>query len=356
MYNDCCIENSRNRDFLLCPTCSTPLLRCPISTCPGMTDIFGRCLVCLNPVLIVDAGYAIRSGQTGLVSGRIENRGFGVFHLTHIWHRFGTSEGFEEKKLRESLAPQSQFPIYLAGFEPERAGHYLLQIRLRLEFQGQGFYFCGEIPLTEVKSEEKARHIHIENVQASGQAIVDIAASDYGKKREETIEHFETWKEVQLRHNPLVEQSSYGYEDKSYLTRETVVHFPNVETKANQVFKFYKKDFIAFGRNRPEKDSQIDAMIRIYPRNPSNDQLTQTISGRHFELRLKSGKLYLRDASTHGSAVNGKVLKNGMEMALKHGDYLSPFSDFRYCDLHCWKVCFGKEDEKIDVVSLIPKI
>ena len=152
----------------------------------------------------------------------------------------------------------------------------------------------------------------------------------------------------------IVSDSEYGYKDKSYVLPEVSIHFPDVETGEEHVFHFHPKKRIVFGRNRPDKDPEVDAMIRIYPRNEQNDNLTLAISGHHFALAIRSGKLFFQDTSSRGSTVSGKTLQNGMEIPLNHGDTLSPFTNANK-ENYFWKVSFQKkEGNKIDVIKLTP--
>ena len=348
MYNVCCIENSTNRDFLLCPICASPLLRCADSSCLGLTDVFGHCLVCLNPRLLVDTGYTVQSGQHGIIAAQIHNCGFMGFQLQKVRYRFSDTQQYQEKMIQNEIPSQSRAEFYLSGFEPERAGHYILQLCLYLVSGSNVFCFRSEIRLVEVQ-EKKEQNIHVEHLHASGQAIVDISAANHAAPRETS--HRESWQEMKLVHYPLSEDSGYGYEDKTYLTRACEVHFPDPETGQTSILRFYKKNFLVFGRNRPEKDIHTDAMVRIFPRNENNDDLTRRISCHHFKIILRSGKIFFQDCSTYGSIVSGEILTKGMERVLKHDDTISPFSELQY-SRYCWKISFHYCQNEIDMVRM----
>lgn len=347
IYNACCLESSQNLDFLLCPICASPLLRCTKgSSCVGLTDAFGHCPVCLNPKLLVDTGYTVKSGQHGIIAAQIHNCGFIGFQLQKVCYRFSDSQPYQEKTIQKEIPAQSREEFYLAGFEPERAGHYVLQLCLYLASGNNLFCFTSEIRLVEV-AEKKEQHIHVEHLHASGQAIVDISAADYGMTR--STGHQESWQEMKLVHSPM--SQGYGYEDKTYLTRMCEMHYSDPETGKNSLLRFYKKNHLVFGRNRPEKDTSMDAMVRIFPRNDHNDDLTRRISCHHFKLVLRGGKIFFQDCSTYGSIVSGEVLSKGMERIVKNGDTICPFSELQY-SRYCWKIHFHYCQNEITRITI----
>jgi len=119
----------------------------------------------------------------------------------------------------------------------------------------------------------------------------------------------------------------------------------DVETGQLREAGFHKGGLV-FGRDRPERASEVDFLLRVWPYdNERNCQLTKTISGRQFELYPSGGRLVLRDLSSYGTSVNGRSVGRDLTRSLRDGDVISPFSRPEEVMHRSWRVFLHGTDE-----------
>jgi hypothetical protein len=136
--------------------------------------------------------------------------------------------------------------------------------------------------------------------------------------------------------------------------RLTTVLWQDPESGKVHELDFRSKSRLVFGRNRPAKDPDVDGMMRVLPvESGRDDQANRAMSGQHFAVTLRDGRLWLVDLSQNGTLLDGRRVTARQPIALAHGQRISPLSDASLTHLLSYRVSLATDGDRISTAELV---
>ena len=334
---ECCYTSALHQDVTFCGECGKPLVRCmAVEECGGLLDDNGLCTVCVAPYMQIDAGALTAAKVGGAVAlpisvANLSSVGRPLL-VTGLWSREASGAWKEEEIAWERLAAGETRPLSIVADEIEKAGAHSLQIMIglssRWRWRQENYVFVAQLTLmVEDPSAENAPVVNIGGQSAGHGNTVYISGKSAAKSTRET-----TAEAVRL---PLVRAER----DERRLGLRGIDAVSWVPRHAEFVWLGFAKGdaphngpilapdgVLAAGRSRTRnQDGEGDLRLLADDSNGGIDEdLSRTISRRHFELYIESDRLILRVNGSRGIRVNGEAYGEGKVVQISDGDVVSP--------------------------------
>lgn len=335
----CCYRSSLSDDAAYCGTCSKPLIRCMAAQeCGGLLDDHGLCTVCVNPVIQVEAG-AVATARVGdaialpLSITNASSIGRPLF-VTGLWSREGgVGEWHRDPLGWERLSRGDTRAAKIMARDIQQTGSHSIELRIAVSnhwlWRKECYVFHTDFTLTVAPAEKNTGHVVNVDGKNEGHGSNIVYISGSGEKdyaRQVTGEPIF----LKLDRLELVERElDYrGTQNGTYVPRNAVIGwqgFPQSDISPEGPITTLDGILIA-GRNRSKlSGGQTDLRLMAETREGLIDnELSLSISRRHFELYIECDRLMLRVASDNGVRINNQTYSRNESVALQDGDLITP--------------------------------
>jgi hypothetical protein len=334
---ECCYTSALHAEATFCGDCGKPLIRCmAVEECGGLLDDNGLCTVCVAPYMQVDAGALTAAKVGGAVALPISVANLSTVGrpllVTGLWSREGSGAWKEEDIGWERLAAGETRPISIVADEIEKVGAHSLQIMIglssRWRWRQENFVFLAHLTLmVEDPSAEKGPVVNIGGQSAGhGNTVYISGKNDKKADKETTVEAMRlTMVRAERDERRL---GLRGLDAASWVPRQAEFvwqGFAKGDAPHNGPI-LAPDGVLAAGRSRT-RNQDGDGDLRILAEKPDggiDEDLSRTISRRHFELYIESDRLMLRVNGSRGIRVNGTAHGEGKVVQIFDGDVVAP--------------------------------
>ncbi|WP_419808617.1 FHA domain-containing protein [Sphingomonas sp.] len=362
---DCCFDSVRaDPAALFCATCGQPLARCMAhADCGGLVGEDGLCHVCVAPHLQIIPGATMNAPIGGSVALPFDLYNSSTVDrpllVTGLWSR-EKGEWRKERLGWEQLDPNTRAPASVIAREFDRAGLHEIEIMwavaTRWRSREENFAFSTRVllniagdkdekgPVVQISSENEMNGNVIQITDNSGRTGKDdgkvVSAIDMNIQRLDLEE-----RRLGLR--------GMG-EDLRVLRSATFAFrgYGDKEAPASGLPVLTSDAVLAFGRSRTRADGgDNDVRLLVTDRGGKLDEeLSQMISRRHFELYVENDRLMLRVTGSNGIRVNGQPQAANATVRLNDGDVIAPVA--KAADALALSVRFTREFDQVCTVTL----
>jgi hypothetical protein len=360
----CCYASVQaDPDAIYCAECGSPLVRCmAFQECRGLVGDDGLCSQCVDARLVIVPGATMKAPIGGQVAvpfnflnaSKIDRPLF----VTGLWSR-ERGEWRQERLGWEKLDPGARASASVTACEIEAAGLHeivlMWSIATRWKMREENFVFSTRVLLTigddsdksgstiQISSENQMNgniiQIH-EREQRPGEDGKVIDAIDMKLDRLDKEE-----RDLGLRGMAEGERTTCGtvFEFKGFPPGEVPqAGLPIVTPQA----------MLVFGRADTRRSGgESDVQLLVQGEDGALDeQASQSISRRHFELYVQNDRLLLHVSGGNGLLVNGALHEQDESVLLGDGDVIAPLTE-RPDELGI-RVDFRREGKRISKVTL----
>ncbi len=334
---ECCYTSALHKDATFCGECGKPLIRCmAVEECGGLLDDHGLCTVCVAPYIQIDAGALTAAKVGGAVALPISVANLSAVGrpllVTGLWSREASGAWKQEEIGWERLAAGETRPISIVADEIEKAGAHSLQIMLglssRWRWRQENYAFVAQLTLmVEDPSAEKAPVVNIGGQSAGHGNLVYISGKGETKVARETSAEATRLSLVRAEREER-RLGLRGIDAGNWVPRHAEFvwqGFAKGDAPHNGPI-LAPDGVLAAGRSRTRFQNG-DGDLRLLADNPAggiDEELSRTISRRHFELYIESDRLMLRVNASRGLRVNADAYGEGKIIQLSDGDVIAP--------------------------------
>jgi len=362
---ECCVRSvSADAEALFCDECGQPLARCmAFQECGGLVGEDGLCDVCVAPHLQIIPGATMNAPVGGSVALPFDlynaSRVDRPLLVTGLWSR-EKGEWRKERLGWEQLDSGERAPASVRACEFDRAGLHEVEIMwtvaTRWRAREENFAFstrvlltipsdqAGTGPVVQISSENEMNGNVIQITDNSGRGGRDegkvVSAIDMNIQRLDREE-----RRLGLR----------GIGEDLRVPRSTTFSFSGFgpkETPPPGLPVLTQDAVLAFGRSRTRLDGgEGDVRLLIGDNGGKvDDDLSQMVSRRHFELYVENDRLMLRVNGSNGLRINGKALGVDAVAQIGDGDVIAPVVEAP--DTLKLAVRFARERDQVCTITL----
>jgi hypothetical protein len=351
-------------DAMFCEECGQPLARCmAFQECGGLVGEDGLCDVCVAPHLQIIPGATMNAPVGGSValpfdlynSSRIDR----PLLVTGLWSR-EKGDWRKERLGWEQLEPGARAPASVTACEFDRAGLHEVEIMwsvaTRWRAREESFAFSTRVllniagdqggagPVVQISSENEMNGNVIQITDNSGRGTRDegkvVSAIDMNIQRLDREE-----RRLGLR----------GIGADLRIPRSVAFSFrgfgPN-ETPPSGLPIMTKDAMLVFGRSRTRlAGGEGDVRLLVTSdEGKVDEEYSQMISRRHFELYVENDRLMLHVSGSNGLRINGKSHGVDEVLQLNDGDVIAPVT--KAADALTLAVRFSREFDQVSTITL----
>lgn len=331
--------------------------------CSGLVGEDGLCEVCVSPHLQIIPGATMNAPVGGSValpfdlynSSKIDR----PLLVTGLWSR-EKGDWRKERLGWEQLDPGARAPASVTAQEFDRAGLHEVEIMwtvaTRWRARQEDFAFSTRVllniagekdsagPVVQISSENEMNGNVIQITDHSSRGSRDegkvISAIDMNIQRLDREE-----RRLGLR----------GIDSTLRVPRSATFSFKGFgdrETPASGLPLVTQDAVLACGRSRTHNDSG-EGDVRLLATNREgevDEELSQMISRRHFELYVENDRLMMHVSGSNGLRVNGEAYGVDKVVHLKDGDVIAPV--LKVPDALTLTVRFTCERDQVSTITL----
>ncbi len=362
---ECCKATLRaDADASFCEECGQPLARCmAFQECGGLVGEDGLCEVCVAPHLQIIPGATMNAPVGGSVALPFDlynaSRVDRPLLVTGLWSR-EKGDWRKERLGWEQLDPGERAPASVTAREFDRAGLHEVEIMwtvaTRWRAREENFAFSTRVlltipsdqsgagPVVQISSENEMNGNVIQITDNSGRAGRDegkvVSAIDMNIQRLDREE-----RRLGLR----------GMGEDLRVPRSATFSFSGfgpAEAPPPGLPVLTKDAVLAFGRSRTRLDGgEGDVRLLIEDEQGRIDEeLSQMVSRRHFELYVENDRLMLHVSGSNGLRINGEAFGVDKVVQLKDGDVIAPV--LKVPKALSLTVRFGREFDQVCTIAL----
>jgi hypothetical protein len=362
---ECCYRSiAADASGLFCAECGQPLARCmAFAECGGLVGDDALCHVCVNPHLQIIPGATMNAPVGGSVALPFDlyngSRVDRPLLVTGLWSR-EKGDWRQERLGWEQLDPGARAPASVTAREFDRAGLHEVEIMwtvaTRWRARQEDFAFSTRVLLTiadeksaagavvQISSENEMNGNVIQITDNSGRGARDegkvISAIDMNIQRLDREE-----RRLGLR----------GMAGDLRVPRSATFDFAGFapgETPPAGLPILSQDATLVFGRARTrQEDGEGDVRLLVrHPDGSVDEEASQMISRRHFEIYVENDQLVLRVSGSNGLRVNGTAYGADKLVELDDGDVIAPL--VKLPDALALTVRFAREFESVSAITL----
>lgn len=360
----CCYASVQaDPNAVYCAECGSPLVRCmAFQECRGLVGDDGLCGQCVDARLVIVPGATMRAPIGGQVAvpfnflnaSKIDRPLF----VTGLWSR-ERGDWRHERLGWEKLDPGARASASVTACEIEAAGLHeivlMWSIATRWKMREENFVFSTRVLLTIGDDSDKAGStIQISSENQMNGNIIQIHEREPRPGEDGKIVDAIDMKLDRLDREER-ELGLRGMDAGERVTCGTAFEFkgfPPGEVPQAGLPIVTPQAMLVFGRGEPRaRGGETDVQLLVRGEDGALDeQASQSISRRHFELYVQNDRLVLHVSSGNGLCVNGAFHEQDESVRLADGDTIAPLSELP--DGLGIRVDFRREGKGISKVTL----
>lgn len=348
---------------MFCEQCGQPLARCmAFQECGGLVGEDGLCHVCVSPHLQIIPGATMNAPVGGSValpfdlynSSKVDR----PLLVTGLWSR-EKGDWRKERLGWEQLDPGTRAAASVTAQEFDRAGLHEVEIMwtvaTRWRARQEDFAFSTRVLLTIAGDKDAAGpvvQISSEN-EMNGNVIQITDHSSRGRDEGKVVSAIDM--NIQRLDREERQLGLRGVGGALRVPRSATFTFRGFgkgEAPPPDLPVMTQDAVLAFGRSRTRYDGG-EGDVRLLATAPDgqvDDDLSQMISRRHFELYVENDRLMLHVSGSNGLRVNGEAYGVDKVIQLNDGDVIAPV--LKVPDALELAVRFARERDQVCTVTL----